>query len=123
MSSPPSNNLEFENNIKEVELSLQRLKKRYQLILHEQQKKAKSLQKLATIEIDPSMQNEVHSLRDELIDIEINLESGLLKDEQLKRLFWQTIKTGLMGDVFWQSIRFGGIGLILGWFLRAYSQK
>ena len=49
------------------------------------------------------------------------LESNLLKEGELKRLFWEGIRRGLLGEVFWQIVRFGGIGVLLGWILRSCS--
>jgi len=118
-----TSNPEFEKSLAELEESLKRLKERYQQIQHMQQEQAKLLKKLPEIEPNLEMVQQVESMRDELQILEVNLESGLLKDDELRHLFWQAVKNGLLGDVFWQTLRFGGIGLILGWLLRYYTAK
>lgn len=60
-------------------------------------------------------------IREQIQELEVILESNLLKEGELKRLFWEGIRRGLLGEVFWQIVRFGGIGVLLGWILRSCS--
>ena len=112
---------EFENSLAELEESLSKLKGRYEQIQLSQQQQAKLLQELPEIEPLPEMVQQVVVLKEELQILEVTLESSLLNDDQLRRLFWQAVKNGLLGDVFWQILRFGTIGLIIGWLLKSFS--
>ena len=65
----------------------------------------------------PELEQELHKLNLKLEELQLELESELLSNEQLQHIFWDGLRQGLLGDVFWQIIRFGGLGLILGWAL------
>ncbi len=119
MSSQSFHNLELEKYISDLEYKIQRLRRRYEQIKQVQQQHERLRNDLMELDADPTINNETKIILDELSELEVILESALLKDDQLRYLFWQALKKGLAGDVFWQALRFGGIGMILGWFLRS----
>ncbi|NJN32099.1 MAG: DUF2203 domain-containing protein [Synechococcales cyanobacterium RM1_1_8] len=53
-----------------------------------------------------ALKQELDALTQELAELELALESELFSLEGLK-------------DVFWQAVRFGGLGILLGWLLKA----
>ena len=119
MSSQSFHNLELEKHICDLEYKIQRLRRRYEQIKQVQQQHEKLRNDLMELDTDPNSKNEAKIILDELSELEVILESALLRDDQLRYLFWQAIRKGLTGDVFWQALRFGGIGMILGWLLRS----
>lgn len=71
-------------------------------------------------EAQTELEQELARIRSELEALSLELESELLTDRQLQKMFWDGLRRGLMGDVFWQIIRFGGLGLVLGWALKSW---
>ena len=100
----------FEHKLKELETSLQLLKKRYTQVERDQQQKAQWQQKIKNIKENknqtPEINAELKRIIKELQTLEINLESGLFSWKSLNRPFWQ-------------AIRFGGLGIIIGWVLKS----
>ncbi|MEY2985620.1 MAG: hypothetical protein RLZZ568_2237 [Cyanobacteriota bacterium] len=69
----------------------------------------------------PELEQEVQRIKAQLRELSLQLESELLTNQQLQRVFWDGLRQGLIGDVFWQIVRFGGLGVVVGWLLRSWQ--
>lgn len=105
---------DFEQALEQVERSLQALKDRYAQVRADQEKQSElrvqlnhAQQSLNQHRTD-ALKAEVQTLKKQLDDLEIALESQLFS--------WRGLT-----DAFWQAIRFGGLGLILGWLLKTWA--
>ena len=122
---PNDESAEFTQAIEEVEAALASLKDRYRQISEAEQQKKDLEAQFSQIEPQwrenplPELEKELVQIREQIQELEVILESNLLKEGELKRLFWEGIRRGLLGEVFWQIVRFGGIGVLLGWILRS----
>jgi hypothetical protein len=116
---------EFEQALLEVERSLIALKERYAQVQQEQPRQAELQQRLKQVKQEgprthlPQMQVELRHIKEQLEELEVALESRLLTDSNLRALFWQELRRGLLGEVFWQAVRFGGLGIVVGWILKS----
>lgn len=116
---------EFEQAVSDVERSLLALKERYTQVQQEQQRQAELQQRLKQVRQEwlrthlPQMQGELRQIKEQLKELEIALESRLLTDSNLRTLFWQELRYGLLGEVFWQAVRFAGLGIVVGWILKS----
>jgi phage-related minor tail protein len=125
--NPPLNDesAEFTQAIEEVETAIASLRGRYRQINEAEQQKKDLEAQFSQIEPQwrenplPELEKELEQIREQIQELEVILESNLLKEGELKRLFWEGIRRGLLGEVFWQIVRFGGIGILLGWILRS----
>jgi septal ring factor EnvC (AmiA/AmiB activator) len=103
--------LDFAQELEEVETSLRFLKDRYTQVQNDQQQKAQWQQELKNLKQNrkqtPEIKNELSRLQKQLETLEINLESQLFSWTSLKRPFWQ-------------AVRFGGLGVIIGWLLKSW---
>ncbi len=107
MSSPDaprqsSEDLTFEQELAEVERSLQELKTRHTQVQQDEATQATLRQRQAELKAgprSPQTKAELAQIQDKLDELELNLESRLFT--------WD--------KPFWQIIRFGGVGLVLGW--------
>ncbi len=115
-SSPMTNlednqQLEFEQELEELETDLRLLKERYAQVQQDQQKKAQWQQELKNPQQNknqtPEIKEELKRIQKQLRVLELNLESQLFPWNSLKRPFWQVV-------------RFGGLGVIIGWLLRSW---
>ncbi|MEA5551550.1 hypothetical protein VB713_11255 [Anabaena cylindrica UHCC 0172] len=101
---------DFEQELAEVETSLQLLKERYAQVQRDQQQKAQWQQELKNLKQNkkqpPEIKSELKRIEKQLEALELNLESQLFT--------WSTLKRP-----FWQSVRFGGLGIIIGWLLKS----
>ena len=107
---------EFEQEVLELERSLQSLKERYTQIQDDQSRQNALQQRLGQVqrdlrrtrsqEIRQELQAEMKQIRQQLDALEVALESQLLS--------WNSLK-----DVFWQAVRFGGLGVVVGWILKS----
>lgn len=109
---PNTFNEEIEQALDEIERSLLALKERYNQVNRD-----RALQAELTLQADQLEQQatnrqeikaELQRIQQELEAIELNLESKLFT--------WSTLK-----EPFWQAVRFGGIGIIVGWILKALA--
>ena len=115
----PTPDEEFETALMEVERSLLNLQERYKGVQHAQKQKLDLEERLNAVSPEDSL--EVQKINEELQQLRITLESNLLTDEDIKTLFWEGVRQGLLGEFFWQIIRFGGLGVLLGWLLKAWA--
>ncbi len=115
----PTPDEEFETALMEVERSLLNLQERYKGVQQAQKQKLDLEERLNAVSPEDSL--EVQKINEELQQLRITLESNLLTDEDIKTLFWEGVRQGLLGEFFWQIIRFGGLGVLLGWLLKAWA--
>ena len=115
----PTPDEEFETALMEVERSLLNLQERYKGVQQAQKQKLDLEERLNTVSPEDSL--EVQKINEELQQLRITLESNLLTDEDIKTLFWEGVRQGLLGEFFWQIIRLGGLGVFLGWLLKAWA--
>jgi len=116
---------EFKQALSELERSLQALRTRYAQVQQDLQRQAEFQQRLKQVQREgsgtplPQMRGELRQIKEQLKELEAELESRLLSDSDLMTLFWQGWRRGLMGEPFWQVVRFGGLGVVIGWFLKS----
>jgi small-conductance mechanosensitive channel len=109
-NEPQSEEIVFEQELVEVERSLQALKQRYSQVQQDQDTQAQLQQRQETLKqqlkLRPTaeMKAELKQIEDQLDELATSLESQLFT--------WGSLK-----DSFWQIIRFSGLGLVLGWML------
>jgi len=115
MSRPDANESQseeivFEQELAEVERSLQKLKQRYSQVQQDQATQAQLQERQETLKQQlqrrPSaeMKAELKRIEDQLDELATNLESQLFT--------WGSLK-----ESFWQIVRFSGLGIVIGWFL------
>ena len=64
-------------------------------------------EQLTTAELSELPAEELAQMQDRIEALKVTLESHLLS--------WREVQ-----EPFWQIVRFGGLGLVVGWFLRAW---
>ena len=106
-SANPNHNLEIDQALSEVEMSLRELESRYRQIKQDWQKKSDLVAEKQLLEQTQSnnlqkdpIKTQIRQVQKELDRLELNLESVLLP------------------DLFWQIVRFVGIGIVVGWGLK-----
>ena len=109
-SAIPDTDLEIEQTLIEVEQSLNELESRYHQIKQDLDKKTDLIQQQKLLEqkkVDnpekEPIKTQLHHIQQELEKLELNLESVLLP------------------SLFWQVVRFVGIGIVIGWSLKAIA--
>lgn len=106
----PGDDLTFEQELAEVERSLQDLKARYTQVQQDQQQQAQLQQQRDQIRQAleqggrSDLKAELKQVQEQIDALEVNLESRLFQ--------WSSLK-----EPFWQIIRFGGLGVVIGWLL------
>ncbi|MER3492734.1 MAG: hypothetical protein C4323_10600 [Mastigocladus sp. ERB_26_2] len=112
-SEPPqegNQELDFEQELLEVERSLAALRERYQQVQRDLRQQKQLQYKLYKLSQDkkptPEIQAELRQIQQQLEVLEVCLESQLFS--------WRSFK-----EPFWQAIRFGGMGVIIGWILKS----
>lgn len=99
-TTPPEDEANFEQTLTKVEASLQSLKARYTQIKAAQLTQAELKQRLARLH------SEIERIREQLENLEVELESRLFT--------WSS-----QSETFWQVLRFLGLGLVIGFALKA----
>lgn len=100
----------FEQELNEVERSLQALKERHQQVQQDQQRQAELGHRREDIRQElrqspvPELKTELQQVQEELEELEVRLESRLFS--------WKSLR-----EPFWQIVRFGGLGIVIGWLL------
>jgi predicted RNase H-like nuclease (RuvC/YqgF family) len=117
-SQPPqpgaanSDEVDFEQSLREAEQSLLLLKARYAQIQSDQQQQQVLRQRLSETQRQmrrdrsQTLKTELKQIQQQLEGLEVALESQLFS--------WSGLK-----EVFWQAVRFGGLGVLLGWLLKS----
>lgn len=112
-SEPPQEDnqeLDFEQELLEVERSLVALKERHQQVLRDRRQQKQLQYKLYKLSQDknptPEIEAELRQIQQQLEVLEVCLESQLFS--------WRSFR-----EPFWQAIRFGGLGVIIGWILKS----
>jgi len=124
-NQPDTDADEFEQALSEVERSLQLIKERYEQVNQDLPRQAELQQRFKQVKQEgrrtdlPQMEVELRQITEQLEELEVALESRLLTDSNLRALFWQSWRRGLIGEAFWQAVRFGGLGIVIGWILKS----
>ncbi|MCP6759198.1 MAG: hypothetical protein NHB32_10630 [Fischerella sp. CENA71] len=112
-SEPPQGDnqeLDFEQELLEVERALVALKERHQQVLRDRRQQKQLQYKLYKLSQDknptPEIEAELRQIQQQLEVLEVCLESQLFS--------WSSFR-----EPFWQAIRFGGLGVIIGWILKS----
>ncbi|TBR59945.1 hypothetical protein BLD44_021820 [Mastigocladus laminosus UU774] len=112
-SEPPQEDnqeLDFEQELLEVERSLVALKERHQQVVRDRRQQKQLQYKLYKLSQDqkptPEIEAELRQIQQQLEVLEVCLESQLFS--------WRVFR-----EPFWQAIRFGGLGVIIGWILKS----
>ncbi|MBD2092141.1 hypothetical protein H6F67_20025 [Microcoleus sp. FACHB-1515] len=108
-SESPFDPQEFERSLQELEQSVVELRSRFEQVKTDQQRQQELRQR--SIELQrrrqsPQTQAELKRVREQLDALELALESHLFS--------WSGLK-----EAFWQAVRFLGLGIVIGWLLRA----
>lgn len=92
--------------------ALEKLKERHAQIERDRQRQAELQQQLGHLSNQqapsPEIEQDIKQIQQHLEELEFALESQLLS--------WDDFK-----EPFWQAVRFGGLGLVIGWFLKALA--
>ena len=113
-SSNSSDNQDFETALNNAQSSLDKLRQRYAQINIAQEKRSELRVQYNRTQSELSrhrtkqLQEELKSIKQKLDDLEIMLESQLFS--------WSSLK-----EPFWMAVRFGGLGILMGWALRAIA--
>ena len=110
-----STEIDIEEQIINLEASLEKIKQRYHQIevdkirkkeLNERKRQIKK--ELSQDKRQDSLKSELKYVNDELAEVKFRLESELFQ--------WSNLN-----EPFWQVVRFVGIGIVIGWILKNYS--
>lgn len=113
-SDASSDNQNLETALDDAQSSLDKLKQRYAQINTAQEKRSELRVQYNRTQSELSrhrtkqLQEELKSIQQKLDEVEIVLESQLFN--------WSSLK-----EPFWMAVRFGGIGILIGWTLRAIA--
>ncbi|HTL88137.1 MAG TPA: hypothetical protein VL134_01965 [Leptolyngbya sp.] len=112
MAASPTDEINFDQALENVERSLSDLKDRYAQIQRDQERLETLQQRKAELKKSKSsgFKTELREIEQQLEELEINLESRLFS--------WSGLK-----EVFWQAVRFGGLGIAIGWSLAFITLK
>lgn len=92
----------FHTELTQLETAVESLRDRFNQIQSVQQQQQQVEQQLQAPGLDTA---EVKRLKQQLDELEVQLESALFD--------WRSLQ-----EPFWQAVRFGGIGIVIGWILR-----
>jgi chromosome segregation ATPase len=114
--SPPATNQSqtFEDSLTAVDQSLQALKERYAQVQRDRQRREElgnryeDIRRIPKGDRTPELKQELDRITQQIEELEIALESELFSLGSLK-------------EPFWQAVRFGGLGVVVGWVLRAIA--
>ncbi|NEO71531.1 DUF2203 domain-containing protein [Moorena sp. SIO3H5] len=120
---------EFEEELAQIERTLNTLKKRYTQVEQDQRQQAQLQERREQVRKDlrktkrnttsnnntktnntnsnrQALKAELRQIQEKLEVLELNLESQLFS--------WHSLR-----EPFWHGVRFGGLGLVIGWILRS----
>ncbi|MCS6814854.1 MAG: hypothetical protein NZ772_14965 [Cyanobacteria bacterium] len=106
----------FESALEATTQQLHDLRRRYDRLKADQHhydqlhQRLQATEQRSTVTPLTDLHHELRELRQQLIDLEIQLESQLFS--------WDGFS-----DLFWLAIRFGGLGILLGWLLHWLIQQ
>ncbi|MGK7943915.1 MAG: DUF2203 domain-containing protein [Microcystaceae cyanobacterium] len=125
--SHPEDHSEFAQELNQTEQTLVKLKERYQQIQQAQQEQselqAEGIQLGEEWENHqlPELEQELQRINLQIQELSLVLESDLLSNEELMRIYQAELRSGLLGEMFWQIVRFGGLGVLIGWLLKTWA--
>lgn len=115
-SSPDETPDEFATALQEVDASLDALRQRHAQVIAAQAQRSELRAQYNRTQSELSrhrtkqLQEELKAIKKKLEELEIVLESQLFS--------WSSLK-----EPFWMAVRFGGVGIVLGWVLRAIATR
>jgi hypothetical protein len=121
----PEEEQEFERSLSDLSRSLEALKARYAQVQRDALRQAELGKRTEQVERDwkrthlPELRVELRNLKAQIRELQVDLESALLSNRELSKLFWQGVKQGFVGEIFWSVVRFVGIGIVIGWLLKS----
>lgn len=102
---------EFQQELDQLEQFLVELKQRYTEVHQAEREKSQLQAQVKDLQAQPATpKTELQKLQKQLENLEVILESRLLK--------WSSFK-----EPFWQIVRFGGLGIVLGWILHSLLHR
>lgn len=110
-AAEPFDEQEFDRSLQTLETEVGQLRSRFEQVRADQQRQSQlqaRSQDLQRRRSTPQTQAELQRVREQLEALELALESHLFS--------WSGLK-----DVFWQAVRFLGVGMAIGWVLRALA--
>jgi hypothetical protein len=125
--SLPEDDSEFTRELGQTEQTLQQLKQRYYQIKEAQHRQSQLQQDGIRLGEEwenqqlPELERELQQINQQIQELSLVLESELLSNEDLMRIYKSELRSGLLGEIFWQIVRFGGIGVLIGWLLKTYA--
>jgi hypothetical protein len=123
----PEDHSDFAQELSQTEQTLVQLKQRYQQIKMAQQQQselqAEGIQLGEEWENHqlPELEQELQRINSQIQELSLILESELLSNEELMRIYKAELRSGLLGEMFWQIVRFGGLGILIGWLLKTWA--
>ncbi len=125
--SYPEDNSDFAQELSQTEQTLAQLKERYQRIRQAQQQQSEL--QATGIQLGeewenhqlPELEQELQRINQQIQELSLILESELLSNEELMKIYQAELRSGLLGEIFWQIVRFGGLGILIGWFLKTWA--
>ncbi|HEY9889376.1 MAG TPA: hypothetical protein V6D02_13310 [Candidatus Obscuribacterales bacterium] len=97
----------FEADLTQLETGVQALRQRFEQVRHWQAEQRQVTQQLQ----QPGLSAQaISDLKQQLDELELQLESSLFD--------WRSLR-----EPFWQAVRFGGLGLVLGWLLHSVVSR
>lgn len=106
----------FEQTLQQVEETLNAVKKRYQEITAARETRSELRAQYNRTQSElrqhrtRQLQSELKAIKKKLDEVEIILESQLFS--------WSRLK-----EPFWMAVSFGGLGVVIGWVLRAIAKN
>lgn len=103
---------ELDAELRQIEQSVQELRDRHTQV-------TTALQAQQTLKVQQArLQHELRQHRTETLKQELAQVKSRMEELELT-LESQLFSWGSLSEPFWQAVRFGGLGLLIGWFLRA----
>jgi len=113
-SNEPHDEDDFANALGEVQTSLDQLRQRHEQVAAAQEQRSELRAQYNRTQSElrrhrtQQLRQELKTIQKQLEELEIVLESQLFS--------WSSLK-----EPFWMAVRFGGLGIVIGWVLRAIA--
>jgi hypothetical protein len=110
----PRDEDDFATALAKVQTSLDELRQRHEQVMAAQEKRSELRAQYNRTQNElrrhrtQQLQSELKTIQKQLEELEIVLESQLFS--------WSSLK-----EPFWMAVRFGGLGIVIGWVLRAIA--
>ncbi|MGK7931246.1 MAG: DUF2203 domain-containing protein [Microcystaceae cyanobacterium] len=127
--SQPEDNADFVQELGQTEQMLVQLKQRYQQVKQAQQQQTELQGEGIQLGEEwenhqlPELEQELQRINRQIQELSLILESELLSNDELMRIYKSELRSGLLGEIFWQVARFGGLGILIGWLLKTWAMR